>query len=129
MENASDFGIDLDKVRSFLTEKESRRQAALDERFREAADDCARIIEHITKNHSVGRIYQWGSLLDRSSFSEISDIDIALEGVKTYEAFSRILGEASAMTSFALDIVQLERVGEENARYIRENGRLVHGQE
>jgi hypothetical protein len=34
----------------------------------------------IARNHPRVRVWQWGSLLDRSRFSEISDIDIAIEG-------------------------------------------------
>jgi predicted nucleotidyltransferase len=124
-----DFGINLDSVRSFLTDKESSRRKNLDERFKQITADCEKIINHIIAHHSVRRIYQWGSLLDRRRFSEISDIDIALEGVKDYQDFSNILGEAMAMTGFPLDIVELERVGEENARYIRETGRMVYGQD
>jgi predicted nucleotidyltransferase len=124
-----DFGINLDSVRRFLTDKEDRRRKNLDERFKQMTADCEKIINHIVTHHSVRRVYQWGSLLDRRRFSEISDIDIALEGVKDYQDFSNILGEAMAMTAFPLDIVELERVGEENARYIRETGRMVYGQD
>lgn len=122
-------GIDLDKVRAFLADKEQARQRVLDERFEQMTSDCRKIVDHISRSHRVRRIYQWGSLLDRSRFSEISDIDIALEGIEDYQEFSSILGEAEKMTDFPLDLVELERVGVENARFIRETGRMVHGKE
>ena len=120
--------LNLDSVRNFLLEKEQARQRILDERFNQICHECSRIIMHIARNHRVHRIYQWGSLLDRSRFSEISDVDIALEGVKDYQEFSLILGEAEKMTDFPLDLVEMEHVGKENAQYIRETGRLVYEQ-
>ena len=42
------------------------------------------------------------------------------------ETYFAILGEAMKMTAFPLDIVEIEKVGAENARHIRESGRLVY---
>jgi len=64
--------------------------------------------------------------LDRRSFSEISDIDIALGGLPDAETYFAILGEAMRMTSFPLDLVELEKIGAENASHIREYGRPVY---
>lgn len=123
---ASRFPIDMDAARAFLAAKQARRKALLDERFQRATDDCARIVESIVRLYHPLRIWQWGSLLDRTRFSEISDIDLALEGVNGPEAFFAILGLASSMTNFPVDIVELERVGKANADYIRTKGKLIH---
>jgi len=118
--------MDLAAVRDFLSRKEAARQALLDARFAQATADFDRIVKHLSKRPDIRRIWQWGSLLDRSRFSEISDLDLALEGVPGPEAFFDILGQAEALTTFPLDIVELEKVGEANARHIRETGRLVY---
>ncbi len=118
--------INLDAVRAFLARKEDRRQKALDARFEKAQIDFQTIVERILTKHSPSRIYQWGSLLDRAKFTEISDIDIAIEGLSGPEAYFALLGEVMDISEFPLDIVELEKVGTENARYIRETGRLIY---
>jgi len=120
------FNIDLNEVRAFLAEKEAKRQAALDDSFRQATADFDCIVEHIVAEYDPKRIWQWGSLLKRSRFTEISDIDIALEGISDPKAFFRILGKASQLTAFPVDIVEMERIGTENAEFIRSRGRLVY---
>ncbi len=118
--------IDLAKVRGFLERKEAARQADLDRRFETAQRDFARIVEHVVRRYAPLRIYQWGSLLDRGRFSGISDIDIALEGLKGPEEYFAILGDAEAMSDLPVDVIELEKVPATTAEAIRTEGRLVH---
>ena len=126
MTTATNIPMNLDAVRAFLAAKERRRQKELDRRFAVATSDFARIVAHIVATCAPRRILQWGSLLDRRRFSEISDIDIALEGVSGPQAFFAILGAAIEMTDFPVDIVEMEKIGRENAAHIREVGRVVY---
>jgi predicted nucleotidyltransferase len=120
------FDIDLDAVRVFLAHKEERRRIELDARFERARADFQAILERIIDRHSPRRIYQWGSLLDRDRFTEISDIDVAVEGLDGPEAYFALLGDVMEMSEFPLDIVELEKIGAENARYIRATGRIAY---
>lgn len=120
------FGIDIDAVRDFLRNKEMERSRSLDERFAQASYDFGRLVDMMVEKFNPRRIYQWGSLLDREKFSEISDIDIAVEGLSGPEEFFALLGEALPLTDFPLDIVEIEKVGDDNARYIREYGRMIY---
>lgn len=122
----NDFNIDLDKVRDFLDAKNVRRHIALDKSFDQATTDFDRIVKYIIQEYDPARVWQWGSLLDRTRFTEISDIDIALEGINDPRVFFSILGAASKMTKFPVDIVEIEKVGQMNADYIRNNGRKVY---
>ena len=122
----SPFDINLDAVRASLSAIDERREHELDERFVRAHADFATIVDRILSRYSPRRLYQWGSLLDRKKFSEISDIDIAVEGLAGTEEFFALLGEVMTLSELPLDIVELEKVGTENARYIRETGRLVY---
>ena len=124
MEN--EFGVDVGRVRAFLAEKEERRKAQLDRRFARAVKDARAIIAAIAEQVNPRRIYQWGSLLDRARFSEISDIDIAVEGLRGPEEFFLALGIAMEGTSLPVDLVELEKVPPAIARRIRERGALVH---
>lgn len=121
--------FDYESAREFLASKERRRQALLDARFQRAWEDFRRISKMIQEKYAPRAIYQWGSLLDLGHFSEISDIDIALEGPMTPERFFALLNEAESMTDLPLDIVELEKIHPAHAAGIRSRGRLVYGRE
>lgn len=72
----------------------------------------------IVRDYKPLRIYQWGSLLEDRHFSEISDIDIAVEGITD--------ADAEQLTCFPLDIVAIEHVHPAYAEHIRRRGRIVH---
>lgn len=121
-----EFGIDLDRVRAFLADKETRRRERIDARFAQATRDARAIVAAIAEQVNPRRIYQWGSLLDRARFSEISDIDIAVEGLRGPAEFFRTVGIAMDGTAMPVDVVELEKVPEAIAERIRTRGVLVH---
>ena len=123
---ADGFGIDLDRARAFLAAKEQRRRARIDARFAQATRDARAIVAAIAVEVRPRRIYQWGSLLDPARFTEISDIDIAVEGLRGPAEFFRTLGIAMDGTSLPVDVVELEKVPEDVADRIRTRGALVH---
>ena len=123
---ANEFGIDLDRARAFQTEKERRRRARIDARFEQATRDASAIVAAIAEQVNPRRIYQWGSLLDRSRFSEISDIDFAIEGLRGPAEFFRTLGIAMEGTTLPVDVIELEKVPEDIADRIRARGAVVH---
>ena len=118
--------IDMNRVRKFLSDKEKRRNQSLMDRLQKAQSDFQRIVDHIVHSFNPLRIYQWGSLIETEHFSEISDIDIALEGIRDPEEYFNILGDAMKMTDFRLDIVEMEKIGKENAEHIRKKGKLIY---
>jgi predicted nucleotidyltransferase len=118
--------VDPRQALGFLRSRESTRQRALDKRHATAVADFDRIARLIAERYSVRRIWQWGSLLDRARFSEMSDIDIALEGVAGPREFFAILGLAMEQTDLSVDVIELERVSPEVADRIRTKGRLVY---
>ncbi len=122
----NEFAIDLDRARAFQAEKERRRRARIGVRFERATRDASAIVAAIAEQVNPRRIYQWGSLLDRSRFSEISDIDIAVEGLRGPAEFFRTLGIAMEGTTLPVDVVELEKVPEDIAERIRTGGALVH---
>lgn len=120
--------MDLGKVRQFLANKRQTRREDLDRRFKQAWQDFERTVQAIVAAYHPVRIYQWGSLLRKEHFSEISDIDVAVEGVLDAERFFAMYGEAMGLTSFPLDLVQIEKIHPLHARDIRERGRIVYEQ-
>lgn len=122
-------GFDLAETRNFLRARIERRQSLLEQRFKKAWEDFEQIAKMIWKTYHPRAIYQWGSLLDRDRFSEISDIDIALSGHISAESFFEMYGKATDITEFPVDIVELEKIHPLHARNIRDRGRLVYGKE
>ena len=123
---AEDFGVDLARVRAYLAAREQRRRARIDERYARATRDARAIVSEIAAQVNPRRIYQWGSLLDRQRFSEISDLDIAVEGLNGPAEFFEVLGIAMNATSLPVDVVELEKVPADVADRIRTRGALVH---
>ena len=102
------------------------RRAALRARLDSARRDFDRIVNMVVERYHPARIYQWGSLLDPRTFAGWSDIDIAVEGITSAEQFLALYGEACELTSFEVDLVQIEKAHPVYAAYIRERGRLIY---
>ena len=117
--------FDYAEARRFLRRKDEMRGAALRRRLH-CRRDFDRIVNLAVERYHPARIYQWGSLLDPRTFAEWSDIDIAVEGITSAEQFLALYREASEMTAFELDLVQLEKAHPTYAASIRERGRLIH---
>ena len=92
--------------------------------------DAGRIISAIAEEYRPRRIYQWGSLVHTERFSEISDIDIAVEGMDCDEqALASIRSQAELMTDLPVDLVVMERLEQGRANLIRRFGKVAwqHG--
>ena len=109
-----------------VRDREREWARANSERQRRAMKDAAAIIRMLVRDYRPVRVWQWGSLLRPNAVRDYSDIDIAMEGVANAERFFELLGKAAAMTTFPLDIVQLEKIAPEHAADIRRKGKLVY---
>jgi len=116
----------LEQIKHFLTQKEASRKAYLKKLFHEAEVDAQKIIAMIIEKYRPQKIYQWGSLLNEPLFAEYSDIDIAVEGIGPVETFFSLLGDAQKLTTFPVDIVQLEKVHPLHKESIIKKGELVY---
>jgi predicted nucleotidyltransferase len=110
----------------FQKERRNKRRETLSLKLEEARRDFAAITTMIIEKYKPAAVYQWGSLIDGSHFSEISDIDIAVEGIRTADKYFALLGDAMVMTEFPLDIVQLEKIDPEFRKQIMIRGKLVY---
>ncbi|MGL4943985.1 MAG: nucleotidyltransferase domain-containing protein [Thermoguttaceae bacterium] len=110
----------------FLTQQSLSRKASNRVLYEQAQSDCQKIIAMIVAECNPKRVYQWGSLLHPEQFDENSDIDIAIEGLKNAEAYFFVLGRAMPMTSFPLDIVEIEKVHPLHLDSITQKGKLIY---
>ena len=121
--------FDIEKAREFLRNRERVRSEELKKKWQAARADFDSIVQMIVRRYDPERVYQWGSLLNAAHFSEISDIDIAVEGVASAQDFLRLYEEAAEMTDYPLDVVELEKIEPEFRDIILEHGRLVYERE
>lgn len=112
-------------IRAYVRATKERKKFELKTRLQQARQDFATIVTMIEKYHPV-RIYQWGSLLEDRHFSEISDIDIALEGITDAALLSGLRADADRLTQIPVDIVAIEHVHPAYADHIRRRGRVVY---
>ncbi len=117
------------QARRFLEERDNSRRLAMREKYDRACMDFDAITGLIIKKYNPVRIYQWGSLLSFDRFSNISDIDIAVEGITSAEEFFRLYGEIMDLTDLSVDIVQMEKIEPEFADIIRIKGKLIYERE
>ncbi len=118
--------FNYENARQFLEKKERDRAQLLDERYNQARRDYQKIIDFIIERYNPKRIYQWGSLLNRENFTEMSDIDIALEGITSAEQMFDIYGAIMNMTDFSIDLIQIEKIEPEFAELIKAKGKIVY---
>jgi len=118
--------FDYNKARQFLKKKEKDREKRLNKLYNQACKDFAKIIKKIIQNYNPKRIYQWGSLVNREHFSEISDIDIAIEGITSAKEIFQLYGDIMDMTDFSIDLIQLEKIEPEFSELIKQKGKVVY---
>ena len=103
--------VDPAAAARWIVSRHERRRKALRRRLQSAQEDAARIISAIAAQYRPLRIYQWGSLVHTQRFTEISDIDIAVEGMDCDEpTLAAIRTQADSMTDFHVDLVVMERL-------------------
>lgn len=118
--------VDSAAAARWIAARQARRVEALRRRLRSAQRDAARIIAAIAAEYRPQRIYQWGSLVHTERFTEISDIDIAVEGIGCDEhLLATIRSRADAMTDLHVDLVVMERLDPGRADLIRRFGAVA----
>lgn len=113
-------------IRHFVREQKRHREAARLHRLAEARRDFEAILALVVRLGKPLRVYQWGSLIDGRHFSEMSDIDLALEGVTDPAVLSELRRQAERLTRIPLDMVSIEHVHPAYAEFIRRRGRIVY---
>lgn len=102
------------------------RDAALASRLWQARQEADAVVGMIVRKYAPQRIWQWGSLVHGRGFSEVSDLDIAVEGVTEPRRFLALAADAEKLTALPVDLVQMEMIDPAHAESIRRKGRLVY---
>ena len=118
--------FDIQAAKKTIQQRVLERRRHLNALAELAIRDAERITAMLIERFNPLRIYQWGSLLTPSCFREWSDIDFAVEGLEDPLAGLRAADEASRMTEFSVDLVEMERIHPRHAESIRKQGKLIY---
>jgi predicted nucleotidyltransferase len=118
--------FNIKKAKENLEKREAQKRSELEKLLVQAQADFERIVEMLITKYRPERIYTWGSLMDPEKFTNMSDIDIALEGLPGPLDGLHAQSDAQEATSFPVDLVELERIHPSHAETIRERGKLVY---
>ncbi len=118
--------VTLEQMRRAIDRREAERRARNRARWEAARKDLDAVVAMIRDEFAPARITVWGSLLDPSRFNEMSDLDVAVEGVTDPERYFALLGRAAELTELPVDIVQLDRIDPIYADLIRRKGKVVY---
>ena len=120
------FDIDVRAAAKRYAERRRRRREAAEERLARAQSAAHELVCYIATTWQPQAIYTWGSLVHTERFSEISDIDIAIEGFPAGEPeLAQIRNVADRLTDIPLDLVVLERLEPGRAQLIKRFGKRV----
>lgn len=119
--------FDYQASRHFLEQKYLTLRTKRHALWQQAHSDCQNIIAMIIKDYHPKRIIQWGSVLDPKHFSEVSDIDLAVEGLES-QMFLKLFAQAEDLTNFSLDLVQWEYIHPSFQEIILMKGTIVYGE-
>lgn len=118
-----------EKAKQSLHKREEEKQNKRMKLFRKAQKDFTRISEMLITKYKPLRLYCWGSLLNPETFTEVSDIDIAVEGFTNPMDGLHAQSDAENLTDFPVDLVELERIHPLHAVSIRTRGKLFYERE
>jgi predicted nucleotidyltransferase len=112
-------------ARAYLQKKQERLQAQRFRLWEQAEKETNEIIAMIISNYSPQKIIQWGSVLEPTQFSEMSDIDLAVVGIESV-TFLKMLADAEEITNFSLDLIRWENIDPCFQKIILMKGKIVY---
>lgn len=107
--------------RRYEAQQDLRKRA---QSAREAAEVCARLL---VERYGARRVYLFGSLLDRKRFHQLSDVDLAVEGLGPGRLYWRALAEVweHLPRGIELNLIPLEESRPELVARILKEGELL----
>ena len=124
--NTKDDSFDIIAAAKNLKARHEAKKAKKHRLFIQAFKEAQSIIAMIASKYAPERIYQWGSLLDENHFNENSDIDIAVQGLTSPQQYFALLGDAMNLSTFPLDIIELERIDPVHKESILLKGKMIY---
>jgi len=118
--------IDIEQAARHLRERNEDRRHDLEQRIEQARKDFDAIVNMLIRKYDPVRIWQWGSLIDGKGFSEISDLDIGVEGEYSPEQYFNMLGDAMELSDFPVHLIDMKDIHPAYGEQVRRKGRVVY---
>lgn len=120
------FGVSIKAAAEHQRRLEREDQARRDDRYRRAKTELDAALAHIRVHFTPRRIIVWGSILAPERFTELSDLDICVEGIDDWAEWSRLERDLLEITTLPLDLVKWESLQPIHQRRILERGEVVY---
>lgn len=121
-----DYGVDIERAAAHFRRQAEARRVALQARFVEAERQLARAIDCAKGFPGVVRLITWGSILRPEHFSELSDIDLCVEGIRDPRAWGRLERALLDVVELPLDLVRWEELIPPHRERILARGNVVY---
>jgi predicted nucleotidyltransferase len=117
-----------------MVQRAAERFRREDERVRQdrrrrhatALDELVRLTDIAREFPGVKRLITWGSVLKIERFTELSDIDLCVEGIGSPEQWNLLERKLFFAATLPLDLVRWEELMEPHRRSIIERGRVLY---
>lgn len=122
-------GIDISRAAERIareSEALDRKRAALYARAKTEFEAAVGVAKEFP---DVRRVITWGSILRPDRFTELSDIDICIEGVSDPEEWSRLERALLDVVTFPLDLVRWEELIAPHREAVLARGEVVYESE
>ncbi len=119
-------GFNIQAARENWRKRVDERNRRCRELWEKANAEADRAVALIIERYEPRRVIQWGSVLRPERFTEISDIDIAVEGITDPETLSRLETDVLAIVSFPLHLIPFEQVILVYQQDILSRGRVIY---
>lgn len=125
-EPASSEGIDISAAAKRMRQQDAEQAAERSARYAVAQEDLGRVLEILRRYPAVKRVRTWGSMLRPDRFTELSDVDVGVEGVDSPQVWSQIERELLDEVRLPLDLVRWESLMEPHRKSIEARGKVVY---
>ena len=119
-------GFDIQAARENWRKRVDERDRQRRKLWEKAKAEADHAVALIIERYKPRRVIQWGSVLRPERFTEISDIDIAVEGVTDPATWSQLERDVLAIVSFPLHLIPFEHVIPVHQQDILSRGRVVY---
>lgn len=98
---------DLQNKYPLLFSGDKHREEFIRKRFESAWEEAKKAAAILT-NFGAGRVVVFGSLTDISSFTERSDIDLAVSGIPDEKFYAAVGAVTGAIKGFKVDVLDMD---------------------
>ena len=109
-----------------MRQQDAEQAAERSARYAVAQEDLGRVLEILRHYPAVKRVRTWGSMLRPDRFTELSDVDVGVEGVDSPQVWSQIERELLDEVRLPLDLVRWESLMEPHRKSIEARGKVVY---